>query len=136
LSPLTVFLGRYIGVAMLLMCLALLARPKASIAAIASLMDQPGVLLITGVFTMAGGAALVVGHDIWSGGALAIAVTLVGWLSLLKGLAILVVPAPAMARVYSSIGYPGSFRLVMAMGALFAAWLAWAAFTTQPSAQI
>jgi hypothetical protein len=136
LSPLTIYLGRFIGLALLMTCLALVARPKAALAAISSLMDQPGALLVTGVFTLAGGVSLVVGHDVWSGGALPIAVTVIGWISLLKGLAILAVPAPVMAGVYRGVGYPGSFRLVMSAGAIFAAWLTWAAFSAQPAAQI
>jgi len=38
------------------------------------------------------GLALVLAHNVWSGGALPILVTIVGWISLLKGLMILILP--------------------------------------------
>jgi hypothetical protein len=37
------------------------ARPKASLEAINAIMENPGLVLVTGIFTMAGGAATVVG---------------------------------------------------------------------------
>lgn len=136
MSPLTLYLGRFIGLAGLLMCAALVARPKSSLTAIASMMDQPGVLWVTGVFTLACGVALVVGHNLWSGGAVTIAVTAIGWVTLLKGLAILVVPSMAMARFYSGVAGATRFRLVMAVGLIVFAWLTWAAFTAQPDVSI
>jgi hypothetical protein len=136
MSPLTVYLGRFIGIACLLMCGALAARPKSSLAAIASMMGQPGLLFLTGVVTLAGGAAMVVGHNLWTGGVLTIAVTAVGWVALLKGLAILAVQPSTLAAVYRGIGYPQRFRLVMVIGVLFSLWLTWAAFTASPSIPI
>jgi hypothetical protein len=37
------------------------------------------------------GVAMVVGHNVWSGGALPLVVTPVGWLILAKGLLLLVI---------------------------------------------
>jgi hypothetical protein len=135
-SSLTLYLGRFIGLACLLMCAALVARPKSSLAAIASMTSQPGILWVTGIFTLASGVALVVGHNLWSGGAVTIAVTAIGWVTLLKGLAILVVPTTTLARFYSGVAGAGRFRIVMAAGLIFFAWLTWAAFTAQPSVSI
>ena len=136
MSPLTIYLGRFIGIGCLLLCGALAARPKSSLDAITSMMGQPGVLFVTAVFTLAAGVAMVVGHNLWSGGALTIAVTAVGWLALVKGLAILAVPPSGLAAFYSGIGYPQRFRLVMATGLLFSLWLTWAAFTATPSVPV
>ena len=78
MSPLTLFLGRFLGLSCFLMCTVLVARPKASLEAISSMMESPGLILVTGIFNIAGGAAMVVGHNVWSGGALPVAVTLLG----------------------------------------------------------
>lgn len=136
MSPLTLYLGRFIGLACLMICAALAARPKSSLAAIASMIAQPGILWVTGVFTLAGGAALVVGHNLWSGGAVTIAVTAIGWVTLIKGLAILVVPTPVLGRFYSGVAGATRFRLIMVAGLIFFAWLTWAAFTAQPAAAV
>ncbi len=68
MSPLTVFLGRVFGLACLVMYAVLfarpqLARPGASLAAIASMQESPGLMLLTGIITMIGGVAAVVGHS-------------------------------------------------------------------------
>ena len=129
MSPLTLYLGRAGGLFCLLMCLALAARPKASLQAINEIVDGPGLLLLTGVFTLAGGAAWVVGHNVWTGGALPVAVTLLGWLTLIKGVALIATPPSRLKALYRALHYPQSFRLVLLIGAAFGAWLAWAAFT-------
>ena len=44
MSPLTVFLGKFFGLSCLLMCAVLLARPRQTLGAIASMMESPGLL--------------------------------------------------------------------------------------------
>jgi hypothetical protein len=70
------------------------------------MMESPGLLLVTGIFTMGGGAAMVVGHNVWSGGALPVAVTLLGWLTLIKGVALMAVPPRALTSFYRTLHYP------------------------------
>ena len=48
------------------------------------------------------------GHNVWSGGALPVVVTLMGWAALLKGVALLLVPSDRMADAYKGIGLSGS----------------------------
>lgn len=136
MSPLTIYLARFLGVACLLLCAALAARPKAALAAIDSIRDQPGLLLVTGILTMAGGAAMVVGHNHWSDGALTIVVTALGWLILIKGFAVMAAPRAVLAVFYRALGYPGRFRLVMAIGFLLSLWLTWAGFTSEVTVPI
>jgi hypothetical protein len=128
MSPLTVYLGKFIGLACLLTCIILVVRPRTSLAAISSMMESPGLLLVTGIFTMAGGAALVVGHNVWSGGALPVAVTLLGWLMLIKGVVLMATPPQALAAFYRALNYPAWFRGYMAAALVFSAWLTLTAF--------
>jgi hypothetical protein len=128
MSPLTIFLGRFIGLSCLLMCAVLAARPRTSLAAISSMMASPGLVLVTGIFTTAGGAAMVVGHNVWSGGALPVVVTLLGWLTLIKGTALMAMPPQALIAFYRLVNYPAWFRPYMAVASAFSAWLALTAF--------
>lgn len=136
MSPLTLYLGKLIGIGLLAMCLSLALRPKASLATISAMMNETGLLLVTGIFTMTAGIALVLGHNLWSGPPLVIAVTIIGWVSLLKGLAIIAVPPARLAAVYRILNYPQTLRLVMFIGALAGAWMTWAAFATTPQISI
>ena len=131
MSSLTIFLGKFFGLFCLLVCTVLMARPRASLAAIAAMMESPGLLLVTGTVILAGGVAMVVGHNVWSGGALAVTVTVLGWLTLLKGIALIATPPHALGAFYRALRYPAWFRLYMAVALLFSAWLTVIAFTAQ-----
>jgi hypothetical protein len=112
------------------MCAVLLAKPKVSLEAIASMMESPALILVTGIFTMAGGVATVVGHNVWSGGALPVAVTLLGWVTLIKGVVLMATPPHALTAFYRALHYPARFRLYMAVAFAFSAWLTVTAFLT------
>ncbi len=133
MSPLTIYLARLFGLGMLLMCAMFAVRPEVALAAIQSMMVNPGLLLMAGLFAFVAGLAVVIGHNRWSGGVLTIVVTVLGWLTLIKGVAVLVARPPALATLYHGIGYPGSFRWVMAVAALASLWLTWAAFRARPT---
>jgi hypothetical protein len=113
MSPLTLFLGKFFGLFCLLLCLAMVARPKSALAAIQSIMGSPGLLLLTGVTTSAAGVAAVLGHNVWSEGPLSLAVTLLGWMTLVKGVALMAVPPSVLRALYSTLQYPQRFRLIM-----------------------
>jgi hypothetical protein len=76
---------------------------------------------------------MVIGHNRWSGGVLTVVVTALGWLTLIKGFAILAAPPQALTTLYGWMGYPRSFHLAMAAAALFGLWLTWAAFRAKPT---
>jgi hypothetical protein len=132
-TALTIYLARLFGLGMLLMCAMFAVRPEVALAAIQSMMVNPGLVLMAGLFAFVAGLAMVIGHNRWSGGVLTVVVTALGWLTLIKGVAILAAPPPALASLYHWMGYPGSFRLVMAVGALASLWLTWAAFRAKPA---
>ena len=128
MSSLTIFLGRFLGLFCLLMTIVLLARPRMSLDAINSMMESPGLLLVTGIMTLAGGTAMVIGHNVWSGGVLPVVVTLLGWLTLIKGLALMATPPHALAAFYRAMYLPAWFRLYMAVLVALSAWLTAASF--------
>jgi hypothetical protein len=128
MSPLTVFLAKFLGLSCSLVCALLVARPKPSLDAISAMMASPGLVLVTGIFTLAGGAALVIGHTVWSGGVLPVAVTLLGWLTLIKGIALIAMPPQALTGFYRALHDPAWFRPTMAVALAFSAWLTVTAF--------
>ena len=77
---------------------------------------------------MAVGAAMVVGHNVWSGGALPVAVTLLGWLTLIKGVALMATPPHALTAFYHALHYPAWFRPYMTAALALSAWLTVTAF--------
>jgi len=129
MSPLTIFLGKLLGLSYLITCVVCMVRPKATLDAANSMAENTGLLLISGIFTMAAGVAVVIGHNVWSGGALPIAVTVLGWLMLIKGIALMAAPSPMLVASYSFINSPARFRLVMIPATIFGAWVTVMAFS-------
>jgi len=48
------------------------------------LIHNSRVLFLAGVIAVIAGLAMVLGHNVWSGGALPVIVTLVGWSTLIR----------------------------------------------------
>lgn len=128
MTPLTIFLARLFGLGLVLMGALFAIRPEAALPAIQSMMASPGLLLLAGLLTLIAGLAMVIGHNRWSGGGVTIAVTVLGWLTLIKGAAIVAAPPQTLSRVYHGMGYPGSFRAMMVVAGLAGLALAWASF--------
>jgi hypothetical protein len=94
MSTLTIYLARLIGLSAVLLVAALLARGNALI--MATVADGP-VMLVYAIFSLAAGLAIILGHNVWSGGILPVMVTLVGWLIFAKGLVLLLVTPETLA---------------------------------------
>ena len=89
--PLTVFLGKLIGLYCIIVALTLMAHKQRTVDTVKALIGNPPLLLIVEVIALIAGLAMVLGHNVWSGGALPVVVTLVGWLMTIRGAALLAV---------------------------------------------
>ena len=132
MSRLTVFLARFIGTFTVLLVVALLVRGSAMIEA--AVADAP-VMLVYAIISLAGGLAMVLGHNVWSGGALPVVVTLVGWLILAKGLLLLLVTTEAMRQLFDHMQYGEHYYLYLTPSLVIGLYLAWAGFTAPSPAQ-
>jgi hypothetical protein len=108
MSSRTAFLSKVIGLYAIAIAIALVVNKQMMLAAVSGLFQDPRVVLIYGVMALGIGLAIVLGHNIWSG-TTAILVTIIGWLSLLKGLALLLLPANAQAAYFLAIRYDQYF---------------------------
>lgn len=85
MKPQTVFLGRLFGLYTLVISLSLLTNKQTTIATIAAMLGDRPLMLIVAIIALVGGFAMVLGHNIWSGGTLPVLVTLLGWVILIRG---------------------------------------------------
>lgn len=127
----TAFLGRLIGLYCILVCLALAAHKQASVEAVNALIHNPASMLILGVIALATGLAMVLAHNVWSGGALPVVVTLVGWISLVKGLVFLVLTPDAVVAYMNALRYEELFYVYMVFDILLGLYLTIAGFRWQ-----
>ena len=126
MSRLTVFLARFIGLSTVLLVVGLLIRGSAMVEAAVG--DGP-VMLVYAIISLAAGLAMILGHNVWSGGALPVVVTLVGWLILAKGLMLLFVTPEAFKQLFDHMQYGEHYYLYLTPSLVIGLYLTWAGFT-------
>jgi hypothetical protein len=89
MSPLTLFLAKLLGAVLLTMAAAMAARGPALAQTAKRMTSDPGMVMIGGAMRVGLGLAVVIGHDVWTGGVLPVAVTLFGWALYFSGLLLL-----------------------------------------------
>ena len=110
MSKLTVFLARLLGLFTILIVACLAFRGSAMVEA--AVANQP-VMLTYGMISLAIGLAMVLGHNVWSGGVLGVVVTLVGWLILAKGLLLLLLAPESLVQLYAKMQHGDNLYLYL-----------------------
>ncbi len=126
MSRLTVFLARFIGLFTVLLVVSLVFRGGATVET--AVADGP-VMLVYAIISLAVGLAMILGHNVWSGGALPVVVTLVGWLILAKGLMLLIVTPEALKQLFDRMQYGEHYYLYLTPSLVIGLYLTWAGFT-------
>jgi hypothetical protein len=129
MSALTIFLGKLIGIYCLVVGLTMMANRETMVDGVNALIRSPPLVLLASVFAVAVGLGLVIGHNVWSGGALPVVVTLVGWASLIKGVALLALPPRQTANLYKAVRYERFYLAYMGVTLALGLYLTIAAFT-------
>ena len=132
MSPRTLFLSKLIGLYCILAALSMMTRKQTTLDTVTALLQNPSMMLILGVITLAAGLAMVLAHNIWSGGALAVVVTLVGWITLIKSLLFLLLPPEMAAALYlRQLHYQQLFYLYGAISLVLGVYLTYSGFTSR-----
>jgi hypothetical protein len=124
----THFLAQLLGLYCVIISVAMLAQKQAMLDIITSLVQSRPTLFIVEVFGLFGGLAMVLGHNVWSGGVLAFVVTLIGWVTLIRSTALLFVSPPAMLRFMKAIRYEQNYYRFATIVLLLGAYLTFAGF--------
>jgi hypothetical protein len=128
-AMLTIFLGKLLGLHLVAISAGMLARKRRTLETLDDMASNGAWMLFSGMAATAAGLALVLGHNVWTGGALTTVVTLVGWAALLKGLSLLMIPTRIMASAYKSMGFERYFYPWMGAVFILGLWMALAAFS-------
>jgi len=120
----TLFLGRLLGLYCLVISVAMVVRRAETIETVTALIHSPPLLFLVGVIGTAVGLAMIVWHNVWSGGALPVTVTLTGWAALVKGLLLLFLsPEQAQGFFLDGLRYERYFYVYAAVTFLLGAYL-------------
>ena len=124
MSPRTAFLSRLIGLYSILVSLSMITNKQATMEKLTGLLNSAPLLFMVSVIAVAAGLAMVLGHNVWKGGALPVIVTVIGWLTLIKGvLFLLLSPQMASALYLGTLHYEQFFYLYVSIGLLLGIYL-------------
>ena len=128
----TSFLSRLIGLYCILATLSLMSHKQTTVEAATALLQSSSMMLVLGVITLAAGLAMVLAHNVWSRGGLAVTVTLVGWLTLIKGLLFLFLPPDLESGFFlTQLHYEQFFYLYMAISLAIGIYLTYGGFSSR-----
>jgi hypothetical protein len=126
MSTLTIYLARLIGLFAVLVGAGCLVRGNA---VIESTVGNGSVMLVYAMISLAVGLAMILGHNVWSGGTLPVVVTLIGWLALAKGALLFFVTPEALIQLLERMRYGEHYSFYVAPSLLIGLYLIWAGFT-------
>jgi len=104
-------------------------RGQGGAAAMKALVANPSLLLFVEVIGLALGLAMVLGHNIWSGGILPVVVTLIGWLIVIRSTVLLGLSPEATVKLVDSLQYEKRFYTYMGATLVVGLYLTYAGFS-------
>src|SRR5271157_3064776 len=129
MSQRTLFLSRLIGLYCIIVALSMITRKQATVEPVEALLRNPSTMFVLGVITLSAGLAMVLAHNIWSGSALAVIVTLVGWIALIKSLSFLFLPPEVETGFFlQQLHYQELFYVYAAISLVLGIYLAYSGF--------
>ena len=95
----TIFLAKLIGIVAIVKGLALFTKKKECASIVGEFMNNKALLFFVSIIELIGGLAIVLNHNIWSGSGAAIIITTLGWLMIVEGLAVSVMPTETITKL-------------------------------------
>ena len=129
MKPLTIFLGKFLGLFTLITSFWLLVERQTTLSTIPALLGNRPAMVIFAIIALAGGLAIVLAHNIWSGGVLPILVTLIGWVMLIRGVLFLYLPPEATLRILEAMQFERFFYIYLAIPFVLGIYLTYVSFT-------
>lgn len=127
MQPRTIFLCRLIGLYCILVALSMMLHRETTVEIVTALLRNSPLVFFVGIVTLASGLAMVLAHNLWSGGAPVIVITLVAWSAVIKGLLFLFLPPPLEAEFFlRQLHYAQLFYVYSGFSLLLGVYLAYA----------
>lgn len=87
----SIVLAQIVGISFMILGVSLFLNKKGTALVIEEMIQNKSVMWLAGLFTVFLGAVIVVLNNVWTSG-LSLAVTILGWVTLIKGATILLFP--------------------------------------------
>lgn len=129
MSPLTLYLSQLIGLALMLVGLSLFLRRDFYTETASAFIDDRPLLLILGMMRLIIGLAIVLAHNVWSGSAAAVIITLIGWIELIRGVLLLFLPTDRLEATLEAVQFEKFYYYYAIVPVLLGAYLTYAGFS-------
>jgi uncharacterized membrane protein len=129
----TTFLSKLFGWYCVLLALDMFLNKQPMVAAVSALLQEPQTVLVLGVVVLAAGLAVVISHNVWSGGAQAVIVTLLGWATFIKGLILVFLTPNALQAYFAALHYPDWFYIYAAVTLIVGIFLVVSGYRSRPA---
>ena len=111
----------------------MLLRGHAFVGMVTLLLKDAPLLFFVGVVTLFAGLARVLAHNVWSGGSIVVIVSLVGWVTLIKGVLFLTLTPEAESALFlKGLRYREFFQLYAAVSLAVGVYLTYGGFRKSP----
>ena len=127
----TIYLSRLIGVVALIIAAAMLAEKPVFVATAQLVLRDGALMLVLGIVGVVIGAAFVLVHNIWTQGLWPLVVTLIGWMLLLRGVVILLLPPEMAAQFVAAFDFVDFFYVYAAIPLVIGAYLSLRGFSAR-----
>jgi hypothetical protein len=124
----TLFLSRLIGLYAVVVSLSMLVNRESMVEIVTLFLQGGPMQFFGGVIALICGLAMVLSHNIWSGGALPVVVTLIGWAALLEGVVFLLLPADAGAAFLDAVRIEDYFSVLPVIVLVLGGYLTYGGF--------
>ena len=127
----TLFLSKLFGLYFVLTALSMIFHKRTTVETVAALLHNSALMFLVGIITLGAGLAMVLAHNVWSGGVLGVIVTLIGWITLVKSLLFLFLPPEMEAGFFlSTLHYEQFFYLYAGFSLVLGGYLTYGGFAS------
>jgi hypothetical protein len=130
MSQNTIYLAKLFGLFLLILGISMLIQRENAIFLWIALVHNAALVYVVSLVTIVAGLAVVLAHNVWSGGALPIIVTLLGWITLIKGIFALLLPRDLAMDTFTAFAYDQYFYLYVLICLVLGVYLTVAGFRT------
>ena len=125
---LTAYVAQLLGLYLVLSGVLMIVREQALMVLVPKFVDSPSFLYFLGSLRVLIGLAIVLAHDMWIG-TLGTIIYLVGWLTLLRGIAMLLLPVETERKILEVFSSGNVWYTTAIVAIVLGGWVAYAGFT-------
>jgi uncharacterized membrane protein len=125
---LSIFLAQIIGIYLIADGIVAITRFKELIPIIEEFKLNKILFFSLGTIVLLLGLIIVLNHNIWHGEPYQIVITLIGWIVLIKGLILFLLPSELIKSIIDQFNHPNTYRIAGTVTLLFGLWLTYHGF--------